>query len=198
MNKFFKCPPRDACSANPSPLGAGGPPPPASIWGRRGSSGSASARFGYPVPPPDDCQCAFPIGRRESKPRRPIGEECVWERERSGSECVIEGTEWETPAEGREVTSPRLSLRTVEEEWSLFFRAACWSRLQSGLWMNLLIETPDSLMDCWRAQWGESCATVARNGDWERSWCRGESYQLWRCIANCEFTDCSDHSESFL
>lgn len=27
MNKFFKCPPRDACSANPSPLGAGVPPP---------------------------------------------------------------------------------------------------------------------------------------------------------------------------
>lgn len=178
-------------------LRGGGPPPPANIWGRRGSSGSASARFGYPVPPPDDCQCAFPIGRRESKPRRPIGEECVWEREKREWVCY-RGNRVRDSSGGARGNFTEVITAHCRGGVIAFFRAACWSRLQSGLWMNLLIETPDSLMDCWRAQWGESCATVARNGDWERSWCRGESYQLWRCIANCEFTDCSDHSESFL
>lgn len=130
-----------------------------------------------------------------SKPRRPIGEE----HERAKREWVrYRGNRVRDSSGGASGNFTEVITAHCRGGVIAFFRAACSSRLQSGLWMNLLIETPDSLMDCWRAQWGKSCATLARNGHWARSWCGGESYQLWRCIVNCEFTDFTDHPESFL
>lgn len=68
------------------PWGRGPLPPFPKVWGRGGSSDSATARFCVPpLPPPDDCQCAFPIGKKEWEVNR--GDR-RWKRE---CVCEIEG-----------------------------------------------------------------------------------------------------------
>lgn len=115
----LKDPPRDARSAN-----RGGP------WGRlrqRGSSDSAPARFGVPpLPPPDDCQCAFPIGKKgvRSKRRRPTGHERGRERR---SECVGENRVGDSSKGGERQLHRGSSLRIVDQRRSLW-SAACSSR----------------------------------------------------------------------
>lgn len=81
------------------PWGRGALGPPGKHLRQRGSSDSASARFG--VPPLSrwlSVRISYWQEGVRSKQRRPTGEECV--RERRRSECVTVGTEWETPAEG--------------------------------------------------------------------------------------------------
>lgn len=143
----LKDPPRDARSAN-----RGGP------WGRlrqRGSSDSAPARFGVPpLPPPDDCQCAFPIGKKgvRSKRRRPTGQERGRERR---SECVGENRVGDSSKGGERQLHRGSSLRIVDQRRSLW-SAACSSRFKKKKWtVDELTgwKTHDSLMDCQRAQW---------------------------------------------
>lgn len=112
---------------------------------QRGSSDSAPARFCVPpLPPPDDCQCAFPIGKKEWEVNR--GER----RSKRGSEGASAWvrTEWETRAkEARgnftrgilaahrrpeEIALERSVLESVKK-WSVDERTSWNARFTHGL-----------------------------------------------------------------
>lgn len=132
-----------------------------------------------------------------SKQRRPTGEESVCVRERR-SECVTVRTEWETPAEGArgnftgvyhcalsrrgEIAFERSMLKQVKK-WTVD-EASDW---RNGRFTNGLLES---------AVRGRGCAWRERTQE-KITWCSGESYQLWRCIVNWEFRNCSDRSVIF-